>query len=75
MENAPDKTPETAEDLQAQAVKLQLQVDELTAKGKWYEEQFRLSQHKKFGASSERTRPDQLQLFNEAESEAHRRCI
>lgn len=33
------------------------------------EEQFRLSQHKKFGASSEKTNPDQLELplFNEAE--------
>ncbi|WP_042229959.1 IS66 family transposase zinc-finger binding domain-containing protein, partial [Paenibacillus popilliae] len=36
---------------------------------KWYEEQFRLAQQKRFGASSEKTHPDQLELnlFNEAE--------
>jgi len=71
MENALDKPSETTEDLQVQVVKLQSQVDELAAKVKWYEEQFRLSQQKKFGASSERTHPDQLQLFNEAEAEAN----
>ncbi|WP_407647979.1 transposase [Endozoicomonas gorgoniicola] len=32
----------------------------------WYEEQFRLQQHKQFGASSERFE-GQEQLFNEAE--------
>ncbi|MGG1870348.1 IS66 family transposase zinc-finger binding domain-containing protein, partial [Brevibacillus agri] len=42
---------------------------ELMAKLKWYEEQFRLAQQKRFGASSEKTHPDQLELnlFNEAE--------
>jgi transposase len=44
---------------------------ELTAKLAWFEEQFRLSQKKQFGASSERTHPDQLDLFNEAESDAN----
>ena len=33
---------------------------ELAAKLKWYEEQFRLAQHKRFGASSEKTHPDQI---------------
>ena len=33
----------------------------------WYEEQFRLNQHKRFGASSERTDMEQLCLFNEVE--------
>jgi transposase len=48
---------------------LQQQVAELSAKLKWYEEQFRLAQHKRFGASSEQTHPDQMELnlFNEAE--------
>lgn len=48
---------------------LQQQVAELSAKLKWYEEQFRLAQHKRFGASSEQTHSDQLELnlFNEAE--------
>lgn len=51
---------------------LQAQVNELTAKVKWYEEQFRLSQQKRFGSSSEKTNPNQieLELFNEAEKAA-----
>jgi transposase len=46
------------------------QIAELTAKVRWFEEQFRLSQHRRFGRSSEQTNPEQLQLFNEAEVEA-----
>ncbi|RAK14929.1 transposase [Anoxybacillus vitaminiphilus] len=48
---------------------LQAQIEELKAKIKWYEEQFRLSQQKRFGSSSEKTNDDQmvLPLFNEAE--------
>ena len=71
MENTLGKPSQTLESLQEQNAKLQMQVDELAAKLKWYEEQFRLGQQKKFGASSERTNPDQLQLFNEAELEAN----
>lgn len=50
---------------------LQAQVAELTAKVRWYEEQFRLSQQKRFGTSSEKTPENQLalELFNEAEKE------
>ena len=44
---------------------------ELEAKLKWFEEQFRLLQQKRFGISSEKTNPDQLELFNEAENEAN----
>ena len=46
------------------------QIEELTAKLNWYEEQFKLSQQKRFGASSEKTNPDQLSIFNEAEKES-----
>ncbi|PDY45076.1 transposase, partial [Bacillus pseudomycoides] len=51
---------------------LQAQVEELTAKVSWYEEQFRLSQQKRFGTSSEKTLNNQLalELFNEAEKES-----
>jgi transposase len=49
---------------------LEQQNAELTAKVNWYEEQFRLSQQKRFGRSTEKTNPDQLLLFNEAETEA-----
>ncbi|MCW7554035.1 transposase [Endozoicomonas gorgoniicola] len=45
---------------------LQLEIIQLKTKLAWYEEQFRLYQHKKFGSSSERFE-DQGLLFNEAE--------
>jgi len=59
----------TMEELIRQNAELAQQVAELSAKLKWYEEQFRLAQKKRFGASSEKTHPDQLafDLFNEAE--------
>ncbi|WP_031308599.1 transposase, partial [Mesobacillus boroniphilus] len=44
--------------------------NELVNKLKWFEEQFRLQQQKRFGISSEKTNPDQLELFNEIENEA-----
>lgn len=52
----------TIEELQARNAELEKQNEALQAKIKWLEEQFRLSQHKKFGASSEKTNPDQLEL-------------
>lgn len=59
----------TLDELQQQNTELTKQVSELSAKLKWYEEQFRLAQQKRFGVSSEKTHPDQLELnlFNEAE--------
>ena len=45
----------------------QLTIEQLQEKLKWYEEQLRLFQHKRFGASSEKY-PEQMDLFNEAES-------
>ena len=65
-----DNTAKKMEELQNQYAMLQQQVTELSAKLSWYEEQFRLSQQRRFGASSEQTHPDQPQLFNEAETEA-----
>ncbi|WP_154442839.1 IS66 family transposase [Tissierella pigra] len=62
-EGSSNRTLEDTCKLQAQ------QIEELTAKLNWYEEQFRLSQQKRFGASSEQTHPDQLSVFNEAEKE------
>ena len=53
--------------LQSDNENLQFEVIELKAKVAWYEEQHRLSQHKRFGASSERYE-GQGQLFNEAEA-------
>lgn len=57
-------------ELERQCVQLEQQNAELTALLKWFKEQFRLSQHRQFGTSSERSNPEQLQLFNEAEVEA-----
>ena len=67
MENRAESL--TIKELQLQNTKLEQQNAELSAKLKWYEEQFRLAQHKRFGASSEQTHPDQMELnlFNEAE--------
>lgn len=48
----------------------QQQNAELSAKIKWFEEQFRLNQHRLYGRSSEQTPPAQINLFNEAETEA-----
>jgi len=47
-------TNETAE-LKELVEQQKLIIAELTAKVKWYEEQFRLSQKRRFGASSEKT--------------------
>lgn len=62
----------TLDELQQQNKQLTKQNIALAAQVKWYEEQFRLAQQKRFGASSEKTDPDQLSfdLFNEAEVEA-----
>lgn len=59
----------TIEELAAKNAALEKQNEVLQAKIKWFEEQFRLSQHQKFGTSSEKNNPDplELSLFNEAE--------
>jgi transposase len=49
--------------------KLADQVAQLEAKVAWFEEQFRLAKHRRFGSSSEQTPvPEQPSLFNEAEA-------
>ncbi|MDQ0116644.1 IS66 family transposase [Paenibacillus harenae] len=68
MENRAENL-ETIEKLNKRIAKQEQQIAELTAMLKWYEEQNRLAKQKRFGASSEKTSPDQLELnlFNEAE--------
>jgi transposase len=68
MENRAD-THTTIEELERKNATLEQQNAELTAKLNWYQEQFKLAQQKRFGASSEKTHPDQVEmdLFNEAE--------
>jgi len=42
-------------------------IAELSAKVEWLMEQFRLAQHRRFGASSEKSELEQMNLFNESE--------
>lgn len=54
--------------LKIDIAKLQQENEELRKLNKWYEEQFKLAQQLRFGASSEKSvMPEQLDLFNEAE--------
>ena len=58
--------------LQEENAELKAANAELRTLVKYYEELYRLHQHKKFGASSEKTHPEQLSLFDEAENEANK---
>ncbi|AEF93529.1 transposase IS66 [Desulfotomaculum nigrificans CO-1-SRB] len=71
MNNIVNNT-QSLEELQKLCALQQKQIAELTAKLNWFEEQFRLSKQRQFGASSEKTASEQQQLllFNEAEKEA-----
>lgn len=55
--------------LQEKIALLESQKAELSAKLNWFEEHFRLNQHRLYGRSSEQTvHPEQQTLFNEAEA-------
>jgi transposase len=62
----------TTESLLERNKYLERKVEELSSLVKYYEEMFRIYQHKKFGSSSEKTSPRQMELFtfDEAENEA-----
>ncbi len=60
----------TIEKLEEENNLLKQQNAELITKVNWYEEQFRLSKQREFGRSSEKSTPEQLGIFNEAEIEA-----
>ncbi len=49
---------------------LESEVTALRKRVQWFEEQIRLAQHRRFGASSERSDTTQLHLFNEVEAAA-----
>ena len=72
MINTAAKMPVTTEELQQLCFSQQQQLAVLTTKLNWFEEHFRLGQHKQFGASSEKTSPVSLHpsLFNEVEAAA-----
>ena len=67
MEKTAHTSNQSIEYYKAQKEKLEMENEALEAKVEWYEEQFRLSQQRRFGSSSEKTDADQLSLFNEAE--------
>nr|WP_230990922.1 IS66 family transposase zinc-finger binding domain-containing protein [Bathymodiolus platifrons methanotrophic gill symbiont] len=67
MKSLPETLPDETNALQKMVLDYPSTVDQLQEKLKWYEEQFCLFQHQRFGASSEKC-PDQMELFNEAES-------
>ncbi|WP_230991042.1 transposase [Bathymodiolus platifrons methanotrophic gill symbiont] len=73
MKSLPETLPDETNALQKMVLDYQSTVDQLQEKLKWYEEQFCLFQHQRFGASSEKC-PDQMELFNEAESILDTRC-
>ncbi|MDD2684336.1 MAG: IS66 family transposase [Candidatus Cloacimonetes bacterium] len=56
--------------LEKQIPILQNQLAEALARIQWLEEQLRLANQRRFGASSERTHEGQMLLFNEVEAEA-----
>lgn len=65
-----DLTKYSRAELEEQLIKLSTQVEELSERIAWYEEQFRLGREKRFGPSSEKTDFNQLSFFNEVEVEA-----
>jgi transposase len=67
MKPLPETLPDDTAALHKMVQDYQLTVEQLQEKLRWYEEQFRLFQHKRFGAASEK-QPGQLELFNEAEA-------
>lgn len=73
MKTTPSSHPTTEQQNHLERIQeLEKQNQELQALVDWYKEQFRLKQHQKFGASSEKS-PDgqmELPLFNEAEMTA-----
>ena len=68
MPTDPQTLPENRQELVDLVKQQATQIEQLTAKVRWFEEQFHLARHKQFGASSERSVKEQGELFNEAEA-------
>jgi transposase len=62
--------PETPDSGSCRCAQLEAEIATLREQVRWFEEQIRLAQHRRFGASSERSDAAQLHLFNEAEATA-----
>ncbi|UNC92048.1 IS66 family transposase [Candidatus Contubernalis alkaliaceticus] len=70
MKTKPKNTANSIDYYQKRCEELEKENAELNAKVNWFLEQFRLNKQRQFGSSSEKTNPDQMQLFDEAEVEA-----
>ena len=74
MQENPTKTIQQLSDkiltLEEQNLVLEQRNAELNAQVKWFKEQLLLSRDRQFAASSEKTSPEQINLFNEAEEAA-----
>lgn len=68
MSSSASSLPENRKELVDLVNQQATQIEQLEAKVRWFEEQFHLSRHKQFGASSERSIKEQRHLFNEAEA-------
>ena len=68
MSSSAAPLPENRQELVNLVNQQATQIEQLEAKVRWFEEQFHLSRHKLFGASSERSVREQRNLFNEAEA-------
>lgn len=64
------ENPEHPLSWQQRCAQLESENATLRDRVRWFAEQIRLAQHRRFGASSERSDAAQLHLFNEAEAEA-----
>src|SRR5699024_4558090 len=70
MKNTDQLSRDSIEYYKERTEKLEMEKEALEAKLKWYEEQFRLSQQRRFGSSSEKTNLLQRSHSNEAEHTA-----
>jgi transposase len=75
IDNSPEELFDTCVRLQYEKEELTSKVEDLSLKLKWYEEQMKLSKQKRFGASSEATGQQMLDLYNEAEAEASPKAV
>lgn len=69
LETQKEQLVQQKEELVIENDALKQKADELELKLKWYEQRYRVNQAKKFGQSSEKTDPNQLSFFTEAEKE------
>jgi transposase len=68
MSSSSSLLPENRQELVDLVNKQASQIEQLQEKVRWFEEQFHLTRHRQFGASSERSVKEQPNLFNEAEA-------